>query len=297
MKFRIGSIVIACCVACCLPVSVSAQSWFDTLPAPLRSAILWKADHEEGTVWDWEYGPDGSGGGCICNTGEDEVRTFATQARAHSGEWGVNATITNAIRADNGSRAVRLMRWTDKHWSLGGQYLPDQAYYSAWFFFPTSYNPNKYAPWDPGDGGWWNVFQFKSDDENCNSQPMWTVNIYHDDDTGEMFFYLFTKENEPSSHDALVRKAIPVREWMHVEAYYDNAPDGQGHIALWQDGVKLFDIPNVNTSLGQCDGNPIWGIGNYTDHIAGGQTEGTATILFDDAAISTRRLGRALTQP
>jgi len=32
----------------------------------------------------------------------------------------------------------------------------------------------------------------------------------------------------------------------------------------------------------------IWGVGNYTDHITGGDKPGSATIFFDDATISTK---------
>ena len=276
--------------------SVAAQPlWVDTLPDELQASILWLGDHEEGTLDDWDYGGDPDAGGCICNTGGEDALARALSPLAHSGLYSARASIRGAVRAENGNRAVRLMRWTDRHWADGGDYFPDTAYYSAWFAFPTAYNPNKYEPWDPGDGGWWNVFQFKSDDANCDSQPLWTLNIEHDDTAGTMSFYLYSKYNPPNSFPQLEPREIPVREWVHVEALYVNSVD-DGQISIWQNGELILDIDSVQTSLGECDGNPIWGIGNYTDHIAGGEEEGTATILFDDAAVSTERLSSSFEQ-
>ena len=71
-------------------------------------------------------------GGGIFNTGGNEVEAIAASDFAHSGAYSARATITNAIRAQNGSRAVRLMRWTDRPWNQGGDYFPDTAYYSTW---------------------------------------------------------------------------------------------------------------------------------------------------------------------
>lgn len=271
----------------------SSAQWVDTLPPPIQDSILWLGDHEEGSLYDWDYDHDPNAGGCVCNTGGRQVTARATSAETHSGSFAAETKITNAFRARNGNRAVRLMRWTDRHWEEGGDYFPDRAYYSAWFWFPETYNPNKYPPWDPGDGGWWNVFQFKSADEFCESQPLWALNVYHDDDAGTMSFYLRSSYNPPYSFEQRDPLPLPVREWVHVEALYVNSVDS-GRITIWQNGQKIISARDVQTSLGECDGAPIWGIGNYTDHIAGGPTEGTATVLFDDAIVSTRRVSRAI---
>ena len=68
------------------------------------------------------------------------------------------------------------MRWTHKAWNEERNYFPDTAYYSIWLYIPVLYTSNKNAPWDPGDGDCWNVFQFMSDDENNDSQPIWILN-------------------------------------------------------------------------------------------------------------------------
>jgi len=287
------AITITLSLVALLPLSLPATAqWVETLPPELQDTILWVGDHEEGSLYDWDKDGDNNlAGGCVCNTGGDEVLATVTSRIAHSGQFAARTSISNAYRAENGSRAVRLMRWTDAFWDEGGEHFPDSAYYSAWFYFPQSYNTNKYEPWDPGDGGWWNVFQFKSEDEQCDSQPMFTLNIAHDDDQNFMYFYLYSKENTPNSYpQSGAPRPIPVREWVHIEAFYVNSPTLDGRITIWQDGVEVLDVPNVVTSLDGCEDKVIWGIGNYTDHIAGGAVEGTGHIVFDDAVVSTERI-------
>ena len=272
--------------------------WIDTLPQKLRDSIVWSADHEGGTLQEWtrdQFREPGSG---IYLTGGRDAIANATREVAHTGRWSAEATIRQAVRARSGNRAVRLMVWTDRAWDDGGKLFPDVAHYSVWIYFPHDYNPNKYPPWDPGDGGWWNVFQFKSKDAQDESQPLWTLNVAHDDARGTMHFELYSKFNEPRSRRQAQPLVVPSRRWIHVEALYRAALGPRGSIAFWQDGQPIFRVDNVVTQLGGKAGDemqPTWGIGNYTDHISGdAHGEGRATIYFDDAAVSTERLSQSL---
>lgn len=275
----------------CVSSSLGGPTWIDHLPPGIRSGILWAADHEEGSLADWDQKGFRYAGGGIFNTGRQDAVVTATTDIAHSGRWSSKATITNAVRARNGRRAVRKMRWTNKAWDDGGQFFPNEAYYSTWVYFPHRYNPNKYQPWDPGDGGWWNIFQFKGKDRRGTSRPVWTLNVAHHDRREEMSLYLYSKYNAPSSRRQYLPVSLPVGKWVHVEAYYKSATDRQGRIHVWQDGRLLFHVDNVVTSLGGKSGtdtHPIWGVGNYTDHISGDPSgEGTATVYFDDAIVGT----------
>ena len=273
-------------------LTAARAEWIDRLPPEARASILWSADHEEGTLSDWTYPQFEYPGGGVLNTGGEDAEAAAVATRAHSGRFSAAATIRNAIRAENGNRAVRLMRWTDRPWDDHGGFLPRAAYYSTWMFFPQTMNPNKYEPWDPGDGGWWNVFQFKANDSNDQSQPMWTLNVDHDDRSGRMSFYLYSKYNSPASHAAETALPIPVGEWVHVEAYYLASHVNEGRITIWQNGQRIIDVADVRTVLTDEASRPIWGIGSYTDHIAGGPEAGSATIFFDDCIISTRRISQ-----
>jgi hypothetical protein len=217
------------------------------------------------------------------------VAATAVREAAHSGRWSVKTQIKNAYRAKYGNRAVRLMIWTDKPWNQQGQYFPPAAYYSTWMYFPHRYSPEKSPPWDPGDGGWWNVFQFKSEDKRGESQPVWTLSVASEKNRG-MFFYLYSDLNDPSA----IEQSSPVyfreRQWIHVEAYFRSAVGKRGQITIVQDGKAILNANSVTTSLGGKTGrdtHTTWGIGNYTDHIAGDPGgEGRAMVYFDDSAVS-----------
>lgn len=292
-------VVLQCCFALAILFQSSAQSsaqsedplWIDGLPKKSRASILWYADHEKGDLSEWEPVNCKYPGGGIFNTGGKEAIAQATDLIAHSGRYSAQATIRGAVRAANGNRAVRLMRWTDRPWDHGGQYLPKSAYYSVWFFLPKAYNANKYPPWDPGDGGWWNIFQFKADDEAGESQPIWSLNVYHDDATGTLDLGLYSHVNVPASIEQIKPKPIPIGRWFHLEAFYRVSYEKQGEITIWQDGQRILHAGNVKTAICLENEHAVWGIGNYTDHIAGGKTEGSCSIYFDDAVISTQRIG------
>ncbi len=291
-----------------LTAGVASGQWKDTLPQNIRDSVLWYGDHEEGFLADY-FDPafQYKGGGVYFNhyddnaTGGSEEEAVADTARSHSGRYSARATIANAYRT-NGSRAVRLMRWTDRAWDDGGRYFPTEAYYSVWYYFPYKYNPNKYAPWDQGDGGWWNIFQFKSNDNDGISQPTWMLNVAHDDTNNYMYFYLYSKYNPPKTYSQLLspRIPIPIGRWFHIEAFVRKS-DTNGQIKIWQDGVLLFDIDNILTAF-MVDQDPtslryqiVWGTGNYTNHITGYPGEnGKATLYIDDAIVSTERVSSVL---
>lgn len=262
-------------------------SWIYSLTEKFQKTVLWCADHEEGTLHDWEYDDPANSGGGIFNTGSDEeVYARVISNISFSGTHSVQTGISHAYRSKNGNKAVRLMRWTDKPWDKAGKEFPQEAYYSTWMMIPENYSPNKEAPWDPGDGGWWNVFQFKSDDKNGESQPVWGLNILRDKSSQQMKLYLYSKYNQPQSND-VAAGPLPVGKWFHIEAFYKQSGrmEKTGKIAFWLDGKEVFKTKKVVTRIHGT--SAIWGIGNYTDHIDGGTIPGSATVYFDDAIVST----------
>ena len=269
-----------------LLVQVEAQ-WIETLPQDVQDGILWKADHENNDLCEWTSCGYQYPGGGIFNDVPDEVTVEASSSLAHSGNYSAYTQITNTCQAQNPKHAVRLMRWTDTAWDNGGSLFPETTYYSTWMYLPHVYNSNKYDPWDPGDGGWWNVFQLKSKASDGASDPVFTFDIGHDDDNGEMYFYMYTKENSPSYYgQSGDYKPIPAGQWVHLEALYvasdPYTPNGQ--VKFWQDGDLILEANNVITQLAE---RVVFGIGNYTDHIDGPEGCGTATIYFDDVIIGT----------
>jgi hypothetical protein len=80
-------------------------------------------------------------------------------------------------------------------------------------------------------------------------------------------------------------KDIPVGKWVHLEAYLRQSADFTGQIIVWQDGVEILNQNNVKTRYPYM-GNE-WALSSYSESIS----PSPATIYFDDAAISTQRLG------
>ena len=76
---------------------------------------------------------------------------------------------------------------------------------------------------------------------------------------------------------------LPEQQWIHLEARYVPAVDDSGRITIWQDGVQLWDVTNVQTAFAN---NVYWSIANYTDDIQ----PSTASIYIDDAVISSTRV-------
>lgn len=263
-----------------------AKTWLQSLPTETQRSVLWAADHEEGTLFDWEFNknPDNNGGG-IFNTGaSDEAIARVSESKPFTGSYCAEATIFNAYKSRLGKKAVRLMRWTDKPWDQDGKFFPESAYFGVWMRLDRNYSTRNPAS---SNGGWWNVFQFKSNDEAGKSQPVWVLNIGNDAPGGQMNFYLYSKQNPPNSFSPTPLKSIPVGRWFHVEALYQQSKDDQrnGSISVWQDGQLILRANNVRTVLAK---EVIWGIGNYTEHVTGGAKNGGATIYFDDATVSTK---------
>ncbi|TWU35818.1 hypothetical protein Q31b_52530 [Novipirellula aureliae] len=293
--------IVGLCVAVLLSctwvsrsIAEQTSTWITQLPEETKASIIWYADHETGDLSQWDPPNCKYPGAGIFNTGGEEAIAEATDRVAHSGLFSVQATIRGAIRAQHGKRAVRLMRWTDRPWDQGGSHLPKSAYYSTWMFLPKPYNSKKYDPWDPGDGGWWNVFQFKAEDENDVSQPTWVLNIGHDDRNGQLSVGLYSPINSPRSILQTNPKSLPIGHWFHVEVFFLVDSKNDGEITVWQDGVKILHADQVKTAICSKNEHAVWGIGNYTDHITGGKTEGSCSIYFDDAAISTQRVSQTI---
>jgi hypothetical protein len=223
-----------------------------------RGTVLWSADMETGDLSQWALpgSPRASNeGGGVYDVQSGSVSV--TDTVAHSGRYSLEMTIDNGAGA---AQAARIFRWHEN---------PVMAYYSIWYLFPQTYTPAQ----------WWNVMQFKSK-ATYPRDTLWELNVGNRPG-GEMYFYLFDWQQR-ISHDQTVGD-IPVGRWVHVEVLYRRSTTKNGRITVWQDGVPLFDLRNVQTAT---SGDVQWSVDNYTDQIS----PGPATIYADDAMISTRRI-------
>lgn len=287
-------------MACTLfsPSNRENETFVEGLPASVRSQILWYCDFEDESFEKWEDAGtenENSGGG-IFLTDEANISYGVSNEKHHTGRYGAFAEVRNAVNPGD-NKAVRFMRWTDRAWDEEGEYFPDEAYYSVFLMFPEEYNPAKPPENDPyGDGGWWNVFQFKSDN-NAGSQPVVVLDLFND---GEgMEFGLVIKDypnNDSEDHtqdyyeqeDPLL---LAPNEWVHIEVFLKKSQDYTGSVKVWQDGAEIFSVDDIRTVLPPPGETAAWGIGNYTDYVTGGDVPGEARVWFDDAVVSAVRVG------
>jgi hypothetical protein len=235
------------------------------------SSILWSADHEEGNMSDW-YTPSGGG---EFNSGN--AVSAASTDFAHSGRYSAKATISTPPSPS----AVRLFRWAESR-------VNQAAYYSTWVYFPRIHTPS-----------WWIVFQFKSRaSSSTDPDPFWFVQVGNRSN-GTMYFYLTwwhgpwpggtvegPHQGEVGGRDySQTIKDISVGQWVHLEAYLRQSSSFGGQITVWQDGVEILNQNNVKTRYPYMGDE--WAPSSYSGSIS----PSPATIYFDDAAISTVRLG------
>ena len=263
-------------IALCVVVSPSAgQTWIDKLP---KAHVWWSADHEKEGLSQWSDGDAALPGGGVFDQHDSVAATLETKT-VHSGQQAVRLTHSPGDDARGG--AVYLIRWRDKPLDEGGsQSLPDRAYYSAWYHLPRSFD---------GDGSH-TLMQFKSTSPEARvSKPTWSIRLARAED--KFFLTLHSPVNDPT--DQAKQRHSPARpvvvgRWVHVEVFARFSEERDGRIAVWQDGVRIYDVSAVRTSLG---GTNYWAVGLE----ASGDDAGPAAVVIDDAAITRVRTGRART--
>jgi hypothetical protein len=97
----------------------------------LGSDVIWSTDFESGDLSDWSA-PPGTGGVYLADAGPSDAAFEISDAQAHSGQF--SARFTSVAGAQPTSRYPP---------GGGGLYksavFPAQAYYSAWYYIPRSY--------------------------------------------------------------------------------------------------------------------------------------------------------------
>lgn len=244
-------------------------------PIQASPPLLWEANHETGDISEWQYRQ----GGGIYNShtppGTSDIRVHKAVAR--SGAQSLRLKITEA--RDGLKQGARMFRtWLKNDVEVEG--LPDDGWYSAWYYFPRNYEPEV----------WWNIFQFKSKRDGGESLSMLSFNIGNlPDGSMEVYVYHSTQQR---SLDPSVTVPIKVGQWVHIEAFLrqstkqPGAINEDGRLEVWIDGVQTIVADGIPTEA-EPESRIAWSVNNYTDDI----TPSTSVIYVDDAAISTTRVG------
>ena len=241
-------------------------------PAPGMTSVagvVWSADNEIGNLAQWTAGgthggPRDSG---VCVRPQNGVSTEA----AHSGKYSVTMT----INVDDDQSGCRTFRHEES--ARGGEY-----FYSAWMMIPSAVKV----------GGFWNIFQFKSDNGSMN-EAVWVIEALNRPN-GSLHPVLRYKglaagptagEGTGVKYYDQALKDIPVGRWFHLEMFLRQSDKYDGRVTVWQDGVQLWDFDKVKTQYP--GGNNLWSINNYGNNLL----PSTATVYVDDARVSKTRVG------
>jgi hypothetical protein len=265
---------------------------------PTPNTPLWRADFEEGDLWDW-YAPcpnirkhparvntklcGETGGGEFHN---NDGRSFARAVRAQAvGVPARSGRYVGELKILRSSGGVRLFRWDEAENAAGSALI-----YKAWYYIPERYS----AP------AWWNIWQWKST-QNGVSDPFFTLDVSTRGSDGAMRFRMTDwrcinkriTNCTPEYGDASI--AIPVGRWFEVKALHSCRTDRSGTVVFWQDGVEILRAENVQTAYPGSKCN--WSINNYNNDPKpannvlrldknGKPVRGDIVIYIDDAEIT-----------
>jgi hypothetical protein len=81
---------------------------------------------------------------------------------------------------------------------------------------------------------------------------------------------------------------MPIGRWFNVEMRMKCAANGQGVVQVWQDGVEIFNLPNVTTNQPDANAHCHWMVNAYGQWMVPSPT----VIYVDDLVISTTRVWR-----
>jgi hypothetical protein len=174
-----------------------------------------------------------------------------------SGHYAAAFTV---VAADGGLQQSRCVRQG---------VLPTEAYYGAWYYIPTTATNSQL----------WNLFHFLSSDRQNGT---WDVSLSDNTDGGpvDLLVLNFLWPNNPPAPHILSGPPVPIGSWFHLEFYFKRAKDATGETALYLDGTRVIDFPNVITDTGD---SGQWYVGN----LATGLAPPDSTLYVDDITIAS----------
>ena len=187
--------------------------------------------------------------------------------KAHQSNYAAKLTINSPGDGTRGS-AVLSRQGTD---------LPDEGYYSAWFYFPRSVS-----------GSYWVIFKFRmrtAPDDPQSAGELYDLNLTSLP-SGEMTLSLYNHRTASVTPLDVPDPIVPVAAWFHIEAYFRNRPGAGERVTYWIDGQQILDIVDPTAPA------TSW-IEWNTCSIGNNLNPSTAVLYIDDAAISGTRVGPA----
>lgn len=182
------------------------------------SDIIWSAGHESGDLSEWANGAGGAD-----NSGEDEGSVAVSEERAHGGRFALKlekTVDTSSIARGGGPRLARVG-------------LPEEAFYSAWYFVPQAYQTHSY----------WTIMQFDSlTMTNAVYDRGIDLQLRSLPDGALVLQALFHNEAYLLSPLTNPVPTIPIGRWFHVEVEFRAATDATGKMLVWLDGRRVYEL-------------------------------------------------------
>ena len=226
----------------------------------LGSNVLWASTFEGGTFDEWTNFYDGS-----ANAYPAPPDTIAVSTDyAHHGRYAAELTINAGPDG------------TQENTGLNLRGLPVQAYYSAWYYLPRTISV----------GTFWLLFKFRLRTDAADSatdEEFYDLGLVNASD-GSLTLSIY--DHRSGNELPLVPPApvVPVGVWFQIEAFYRNAQDASGRLAIWLDGQQVVDVtgqPMAPTPWVE------WDLVNVGENL----TPSTAVVAIDDCAITFSRVG------
>ena len=222
----------------------------------LGSDLLWTARFETGDFV--EFTDDGGGSALTFPAGNTAV---VSAERTRQGGFAARLSIDTSTAGTQ--QNALLGRMND---------LPQDAFYSAWFYLPVSVTVRTY----------WVIFKFQIDDPSTINQlfDLDLVNL----PSREMALTLYDHRTGTLVPLDVDDPVVPVGRWFHVEAHFRSGTNGTGRITYWLDGRQVIDLPNQNIPP-----TVEWDACSVGEDLS----PAPALIYVDDCAISRSRVGPA----
>ena len=115
---------------------------------------------------------------------------------------------------------------------------PPQAYYSAWFYVPSTITV----------GAWLSLTHFSGSEtgDGKNLAAIWDVNLYPLPGGG-VAAQLYDYTPPGSNLRQTTPVPFPLDAWVQLEVYLSKATGPTGEVTVWQDGVQILQRLNVAT--------------------------------------------------
>jgi hypothetical protein len=162
-----------------------------------------------------------------------------------------------SITTDSGRSGTRCVR---------EGLLPPDAIYGAWFWIPEKIEPRAN----------WNLMHFQDSEPGTPFQYRWDVSLGISDD-GDLSLHVLEFPTR-DKFTPTVATTVPIGAWFHVEFRWLRADAPDGRVTLFQDGVPILDLTDIDASgfdFGQ------WHVGNLADDLE----PANSTLYVDDVGI------------